>query len=78
MYAFNNQMVLKALQEGKPVVSVQKRGLFTNNGTFIVLRGIDKDGKILVNSPKDRSVYRKSYDLQSLIAKTSSTFMIIN
>ncbi len=56
-------MVLKALQEGKPVVSVQKRGLFTNNGTFIVLRGIDKDGKILVNSPKDRSVYRKSYDL---------------
>lgn len=69
---------LKALQEGKPVVSVQKRGLFTNNGTFIVLRGIDKGGKILVNSPKDRSVYRKLYDLQSQIAKTSTTFMIIN
>lgn len=74
----STSMVLKALQEGKPVVSVQKRGLFTNNGTFIVLRGIDKDGKMLVNSPKDRSVYSKSYDLQSQIAKTSSTFMIIN
>ena len=74
----STSMVLKALQEGKPVVSVQKRGLFTNNGTFIVLRGIDKDGKILVNSPKDRSVYRKLYDLQSQIAKTSSIFMIIN
>ena len=45
----STSMVLKALQEGKPVVSVQKRGLFTNNGTFIVLRGIDKGGKILVN-----------------------------
>ena len=72
--------VLKALKAGKPVISVQKKGLFTKNSTYIVLRGIDKDGKILVNSPHDtnKAIYKSSYDLSTQIAKTSSSFLIIN
>lgn len=72
--------VISALKAGKPVVSVQKKGLFTKTNTFIVLRGIDKNGKILVNSPEDtkKSIYKSSYNLSTQIAKTSSTFLIIN
>ena len=72
--------VISALKAGKPVISVQKKGLFTKTNTFIVLRGIDKNGKILVNSPEDtkKSIYKSSYDLGTQIAKTSSTFLIIN
>lgn len=72
--------VLKALKAGKPVISVQKKGLFTKDSTYIVLRGIDKDGKILVNSPHDtnKAIYKSSYNLSTQIAKTSSSFLIIN
>lgn len=31
------------------------KGHFTNNGHFIVLRGITENGKILVNDPTDFS-----------------------
>lgn len=72
--------VLRALKAGKPVVSVQKKGLFTKTSTYIVLRGIDKNGKILVNSPQDtnKAIYKSSYDLTTQIAKTSSSFLIIS
>ena len=44
--------VLKALSEGRPVISSQSVGLFTSGGHFIVLRGITSGGKVLVNDPK--------------------------
>lgn len=46
--------VKKALLDGRPVVMYCKKGpkaLFTNNLHFVVLRGIDKNGKIVVNNP---------------------------
>lgn len=46
--------VKKALLDGRPVVMYCKSGskaLFTNNKHFIVLTGIDKNGKIHVNNP---------------------------
>ena len=44
--------VVQALQDGKPVVSIQnENGIFTSGGHFILLTGITPDGKILVNDP---------------------------
>ena len=80
---FSEEQVLRDVcfefQEGKIY------GIVGNNGSgkTVLMKCIcgflnPSSGKILVNSPKDRSVYRKLYDLQSQIAKTSTTFMIIN
>ncbi|MDD5827160.1 MAG: C39 family peptidase [Bacilli bacterium] len=58
----NINTVIKALQKGRPVVSLQNRGLFTQAMHFIVLTGIDDKGKIHVNDPNGshtRSVYSK-------------------
>lgn len=58
----NINTVIKALQKGRPVVSLQNRGLFTQAMHFIVLTGIDDKGKIHVNDPNGshtRSVYTK-------------------
>ena len=42
---------VSALKEGKVVISIQRVGIFTGGGHFIVLRGITPDGKILVSDP---------------------------
>ena len=42
------------LREGKTIIASMGRGHFTNNGHFIVLRGITESGKILVNDPNSR------------------------
>lgn len=43
--------VIEALEDGNPVVCLQRAGIFTGGGHFIVLTGITEDGKILVNDP---------------------------
>ncbi|MEE0929990.1 MAG: C39 family peptidase [Acutalibacteraceae bacterium] len=50
--------VVQALQDGKPVVSIQGPGLFTKGGHFILLTGITPDGRILVNDPNGANYYK--------------------
>ena len=45
---------IKALKNGQPVICSQKKGLFTGGLHFIVLRGINAEGKVLVNDPNGR------------------------
>ena len=67
----NLNTVIKALQNGRPVISYQGAGLFTSGGHFIVLTGVDSKGKIHVNDPNGshtRTVYTKKEVNQSNIA----------
>lgn len=55
---FDWQVTKQALKEGKvAIVMVNERSLFTNSQHFIVLAGITREGKILVNDP-----YGPNYD----------------
>lgn len=67
------EAVLRALQEGRPVISSQGPGLFTGGGHYIVLRGITAEGKILVNDPNDNT--QKQYNTRpfDLYAEINST-----
>lgn len=41
----------EALKNGSVVISLQRKGLFTSEGHFIVLTGLTEDGKVMVNDP---------------------------
>lgn len=72
----NAQQIIKSLEEGKPVIASMGPGMFTKEGHFIVLRGITKDGKILVNDPNDNSTkkfYKKEFDF-NLIFNEAKNF----
>lgn len=71
--------VLAALSEGKPVISSQSKGLFTDYGHFIVLRGITADGKVLVNDPNDseaKNYISREFDMMTEIHATAKAYWI--
>lgn len=71
--------VLQALADGHPVISSQKRGLFTSRGHFIVLRGLSASGKVLVNDPNDndrKNYINREFDMMSEIHVTSNVYWI--
>jgi hypothetical protein len=43
--------LIEALESGKIVIAIMKKGHFTSGGHYIVLRGITSEGKILVADP---------------------------
>lgn len=45
------QEIVDALENGELVVAIMANGHFTKNGHFIVLRGVTREGKILVADP---------------------------
>ncbi len=72
----NLNTMVKALQNGRPVISYQGPGLFTSAGHFIVLTGVDDKGKIHVNDPNGnhtRTVYSKKE-----VNQNNKTYYIFN
>ena len=56
--------VINNLKAGKPVIAHMGPGLFADNGHYILLRGIDENGKILINDPNSRSLTEQSFSIQ--------------
>lgn len=61
------QKIADALAEGKLVIALLGEGTFTSSGHFIVLRGITKEGNILVADPKNVENNQKVFPLGLLL-----------
>lgn len=70
--------ITEALQSGLPVIAHMGPGIFTDEGHYIVLRGITEDGYVLVNDPGSRNRNRYAYKLSTVVAqaRTSNAFMV--
>ena len=69
--------VADALAEGKLVVAIMSKGHFTKSGHFIVLRGINTDGKVLVADPASLKRSNQEWEL-SLILGAGGPFWAIS
>jgi hypothetical protein len=66
-------VIIAELEAGRPIIASMRSGTFTTGGHFIVLRGVTKEGKILVNDPNDserKDFINKQFDI-NLIMKES-------
>jgi hypothetical protein len=61
--------LIDAISHKKLVIAYMAKGHFTNSGSFIVLRGITKDGKILVADPISVSRSKQEWDLSIILGE---------
>ena len=73
------ELVMAALEAGRPVVAHMGSGTFTNNGHYILLYGIDGEGMIRVNDPYSPERSEKTYPLDLILSevKTSRAFLAL-
>lgn len=73
-YAVNitSDSIASELNQGHPVIASMQPGDFTTTGHFIVLTGIDKDGKLVVNDPNSKKNSEKHWDMEVIISQTKS------
>ena len=61
--------IRSSLEEGMPIICAMGPGDFTTEGHFIVLTGVDEDGKIIVNDPNSEELSEKTWDLERLMGQ---------
>ncbi len=66
---FDEAHIRAILEEGSPIICSMGPGDFTTAGHFIVLTGVDGDGKIRVCDPNSRKRSEKTWELTKLMAQ---------
>lgn len=66
-----SKRIVDALSSGRLVVAIMSKGHFTSSGHFIVLRGVTKEGKILVADPASNKRSKVEWDLSIILNEAS-------
>jgi len=61
--------IVGSLNKGKPVIISMGPGHFTSGGHFIVLRGIDKNGKAIVADPNSEERSKQTWDMSTITSE---------
>lgn len=64
---YDKTHILEVLSSGDPIICIMGPGDFTASGHFIVLRGLDQQGKVLICDPNSRINSEKSWDIEGLL-----------
>lgn len=66
---FDEEHIKGTLEAGIPIICVVGAGDFTDNGHFLVLTGVDEDGKIILNDPNSRIRSKETWDINQLMSQ---------
>lgn len=69
--------IISALDANQPVVIKMGPGVFTNNGHYIVLRGLDENGYVLVNDPNSSSRSQYGYSIAQILRECKSSYILV-
>ncbi len=64
---FEADYIISALEGGNPIICAMRPGDFTTTGHFIVLAGVNEDGRVIVCDPNSRINSEKSWDVKELM-----------
>lgn len=64
----------RELMAGHPVICSMKPGNFTYTGHFIVLTGLDRNGKIKVNDPNSPKNSARTWPLQTILEQSKAAW----
>lgn len=66
---FDETHIVETLRTGKPIICVVGAGDFTTQGHFIVLTGVDDDGKLIINDPNSRERSKMTWDIDRVMGQ---------
>lgn len=64
---FDAAHIITELENGRPIICIMRPGDFTATGHFIVLTGVDEEGRVTVCDPNSKINSEKSWDVDDLI-----------
>ena len=64
--------IISNLKKGHPIIASMGPGEFTSKGHFIVLTGIDSEGRIIVNDPNSKVKSEKTWDIDVFMKETKN------
>ena len=67
--SLNEDSIRQELSQGHPIICIMGPGDFTTSGHFIVLTGVDSDGKITVNDSNSKKNSNKSWKIDDLMSQ---------
>ena len=73
----SSENIISALRGSQPIVIKMGPGTFTNNGHYIVLRGLDEDGWVLVNDPNSSGRSQYSYPVSLILRECKDRYMLV-
>lgn len=68
----DSKKLVEALESGKLVIAIMAPGHFTTTGHFIVLRGITKEGNVLVADPASVKRSNQEWPLRTVVNEAAS------
>ncbi|MDO4594389.1 MAG: C39 family peptidase [Tissierellia bacterium] len=70
----SSDFIINELNDGNPIIASMSPGYFTSGGHFIVLRGIDNNGNVLVNDPASQDRSLKAYSPNFIVSQAKQLF----
>ena len=70
----NRQAIYDALNSGYPVIAHMGKGIFTNTGHYVVLRGVTENGKILLNDPISPTKTGRAFPISTLMTQAKNKY----
>ena len=67
--AFSRENILKVLKSGSPIICAVGPGDFTAEGHFIVLTGVNEEGRLIVHDPNSRENSEKTWDVDRVMGQ---------
>ena len=64
---FDEEHIKAALEAGMPIICVVGPGDFTDSGHFLVLTGVDEEGRIILNDPNSKIRSKEAWDINQLM-----------
>lgn len=65
----DKNMIKGRVSAGHPVIAIMGPGDFTTTGHFIVICGIDENGRAIIRDPNSEENTKKAWDLDKIIAQ---------
>lgn len=77
MEGVNAERIIGVLKEDRPIIMLMGPGTFTKNGHYIVLRGLDEAGRVLVNDPASASRSKGAYSVELIVREAKGGVMLV-